>query len=194
MPKKSTSARRGVRRYKPKGQKSFELVRSEKVETEVEESNTTPANASTAVATKEDAKTSTKAPTTVATKEDAKTSTKAPTTVSPKEDVKTSTKVSKDSSPKEEAKTSTKAATDSSPKEEQKAKTQERQNTPAQGSASARLAARRQAAQRLQQRSASTLITSEHFAYVRKDLIKIAVFAVLMFTTIIVLYLTLGRA
>ena len=178
MPKKSTSARRGVRRNKPKGQKSFELVRPEKVETEVEESNTTPANASTAVATKEDAKTSTKAPTTVATKEDAKTSTKAPTTVSPKEDVKTSTKVSKDSSPKEE----------------QKAKTQERQNTPAQGSASARLAARRQAAQRLQQRSASTLITSEHFAYVRKDLIKIAVFAVLMFTTIIVLYLTLGRA
>src|SRR5436305_7452255 len=53
-------------------------------------------------------------------------------------------------------------------------KIQERQNTPAPGSASARLAARRQAAQKLQQRSATTLITSEHFAYVRKDLIRIA--------------------
>ena len=73
-------------------------------------------------------------------------------------------------------------------------KIQERQNTPAPGSASARLAARRQAAQKLQQRSATTLITSEHFAYVRKDLIRIAVFAVIMFTAIIVLYLTLGRA
>jgi hypothetical protein len=73
-------------------------------------------------------------------------------------------------------------------------KTQERQNTPAPGSASARLAARRQAAQKPQQRSATTLITSEHFAYVRKDLIKIAVFAAFMFTAIIVLYLTLGQA
>lgn len=178
MPKKSTSARRGVQRNKPKGQKSFELVHPEKVETEVEESNTTPANVSTAIATKEDAKTSTK----------------TPTTVSPKEDAKTPTKASTASSPKEEAKNTTKASTDSSTKEEQKAKNQERQNTPTQGSASARLAARRQAAQKLQQRSANTLITSEHFAYVRKDLIKIAVFAVLMFTAIIVLYLTLGRA
>ena len=73
-------------------------------------------------------------------------------------------------------------------------KTQERQNTPVPGSASARLAARRQAAQRAQQRSATTLITSEHFAYVRKDLIRIAAFAVVMFTASIVLYLTLGRA
>ena len=40
----------------------------------------------------------------------------------------------------------------------------------------------------------ATLITSEHFAYVRKDLIKIAVFAVVMFTAIIVLYFMLGRA
>ncbi len=73
-------------------------------------------------------------------------------------------------------------------------KTQERQTTPAPGSASARLAARRQAAQKLQQRSATTLITSEHFAYVRKDLLRIAIFAVVMFTAIIVLYFTLGRA
>jgi hypothetical protein len=73
-------------------------------------------------------------------------------------------------------------------------KTPERQNTPTPGSASARLAARRQAAQKLQQRSATTLITSEHFAYVRKDLIRIALFAAVMFTAIIVLYFTLGRA
>jgi len=72
--------------------------------------------------------------------------------------------------------------------------TQERQSTPAPSSASARLAARRQAALRLQQRSATTLITSEHFAYVRKDLIRIAVFAAVMFTAIIVLYFIFGRA
>ena len=79
-------------------------------------------------------------------------------------------------------------------REEQEAKTQESQSLSAPKSASARLAARRQAAQKLQQRSAVTLITSEHFAYVRKDLIRIAVFAVIMITAIIVLYFMLGRA
>lgn len=56
-------------------------------------------------------------------------------------------------------------------------------------SASARLAARRQATQRAQQqRSASTMITAEHFAYAKRDLALIGTLAVIFFATIVVLY------
>jgi len=61
------------------------------------------------------------------------------------------------------------------------------------GSAAARMAARRRAAQKAQQRNAVSLITAEHFAYVRRDLITIAILACIMFTAIIVLYITIGR-
>ncbi len=57
-------------------------------------------------------------------------------------------------------------------------------------SASARLAARRQASQR-QQRSAATLITAEHYRYVRNDLIYIAILAAIMFSILIVLFFVL---
>src|SRR5215467_6286492 len=53
-----------------------------------------------------------------------------------------------------------------------------------QTSASARLAARRQATQ--QQRSTVTLITAEHYRYVRNDLIYIAILAAIMFSILIV--------
>ena len=58
-------------------------------------------------------------------------------------------------------------------------------------SASARLAARRQATLKAQQRVGATLITPEHFGYVRRDLITIAVLAFIMFIAIIVLYYVL---
>lgn len=58
------------------------------------------------------------------------------------------------------------------------------------GSASARLAARR--GQKGQQRVA-TLITAEHYTYVTRDLMIIAVLASTMFVAIIVLYFTIGR-
>ena len=58
-------------------------------------------------------------------------------------------------------------------------------------SASARLAARRKAAQRAQQRQAASLITAEHFSYVRRDLTIIGSLAVIMFAAIIVLYFVL---
>ena len=90
--------------------------------------------------------------------------------------------------PKASTKVATKVTTSPEPK------AQESQTLAPAGSASARLAARRQATQRMQQRSASVLITSEHFAYVRKDLMRIALFAVIMFAAIIMLYLTIGRA
>ncbi len=60
------------------------------------------------------------------------------------------------------------------------------------GSASARLAARRQSAQKSQQRVAPTLITAEHYAYVRRDLVYIAILAILMFATIIILHFVPG--
>jgi hypothetical protein len=61
----------------------------------------------------------------------------------------------------------------------------------AKGSASARMAARR--GQKLQQRTPATLVTSEHYAYVTRDLMIIAVLATIMFIAIIVLYFTIGR-
>jgi hypothetical protein len=60
------------------------------------------------------------------------------------------------------------------------------------GSAAARLAARRQG-QRSQLKSAATLITAEHYAYVKRDLVTIAILASVMFVAIIVLYLILAR-
>ena len=57
-------------------------------------------------------------------------------------------------------------------------------------SASARLAARRQASQKTQ-RSAVSLITAEHYLYVRKDLRYIAILAAIMFSILIVLFFVL---
>jgi len=74
------------------------------------------------------------------------------------------------------------------------AKQEEDENPLVKGSAAARMAARRRAAQKAQQRSATSLITAEHFAYVRRDLITIAILAFIMFTAIIILYITIGRA
>lgn len=58
-------------------------------------------------------------------------------------------------------------------------------------SASARLAARR--GQKLQPRTPATLVTAEHYSYVKRDLMIIAVLASIMFIAIIVLYFTIGR-
>lgn len=57
-------------------------------------------------------------------------------------------------------------------------------------SASARLAARRQASQKTQ-RPTATLITAEHYRYVRNDLIYIAILAAIMFSILIVLFFVL---
>ena len=60
------------------------------------------------------------------------------------------------------------------------------------GSAAARLAARRQASQRAQQRNAAALITAEHYTYVRRDLVFIAILAAIMFSAIIILHFVPG--
>jgi hypothetical protein len=58
------------------------------------------------------------------------------------------------------------------------------------GSAAARLAARRQTPTVLKSPTArnSSLITSEHYAYVRRDLIYILILAIIMFSAIIILH------
>jgi hypothetical protein len=59
-------------------------------------------------------------------------------------------------------------------------------------SASSRLAARRQANSKTHQRVAAPLVTVEHYAYVRKDLMFIAVLAAIMFAAIIILHFVPG--
>jgi len=59
-------------------------------------------------------------------------------------------------------------------------------------SASSRLAARRLAAQKAQQqRAGNAMVTTEHFAYVRRDLITIAILATIMVAAIVILYFVL---
>ena len=65
-------------------------------------------------------------------------------------------------------------------------------STAPKGSAAARLAARRQANQKAQQRASASLITAEHFVYVRKDLRFIAILAIIMFSAIIILHFVPG--
>jgi len=56
------------------------------------------------------------------------------------------------------------------------------------GSAAARLAARRQTAQKPQAPRNASLITAEHYAYVKRDLIYILILATIMFSAIIILH------
>jgi hypothetical protein len=58
---------------------------------------------------------------------------------------------------------------------------------PAKGSAAARVASRRMATQKAQQRAAATLVTAEHYAYVRQDLKFIAFLASIMILALIIL-------
>lgn len=59
-------------------------------------------------------------------------------------------------------------------------------STASKGSASERLATRRQAIQK--QRTAVNLISADHYSYVRRDLIFIAILAAIMFSVIIILH------
>lgn len=58
-------------------------------------------------------------------------------------------------------------------------------------SASARIAARRQAAQRIQRAPASQVV-AENYGYVRRDLVFILILAIIMFSAIIALHFLLG--
>ncbi|MGZ3608882.1 MAG: hypothetical protein ACXVBU_02325 [Ktedonobacteraceae bacterium] len=82
------------------------------------------------------------------------------------------------------------ATTTTSEIEKEDSKTVTSTATAPKTSASARLAARRQSTQKTQ-RSTATLITAEHYRYVRNDLIYIAILAAIMFSILIVLFFVL---
>ena len=58
---------------------------------------------------------------------------------------------------------------------------------PPKGSAAARVVSRRMATQKNQQRAAATLVTAEHYVYVRQDLRFIAILAFIMIVVLIIL-------
>lgn len=168
MPKKSTAARSAAQRNKPKVQKSFELVR--------------PATPATQDQSSSEAATTDLSTATTATQVAAE----APEESKPVAVSEPAAKPDKSAAAPQTPKTPVRAAATT-----EAARTSENAATP-KGSASARLAARRQAAHKAQQRSSATLITAEHFAYVRKDLITIGILAATMAAIIIILYFVPG--
>lgn len=177
MPKKSTPARNGVQRTKPKTQKSFELVRptSQVQELEDEEivtmpEETSPATRSTATIEAESSSDLDALPTV------------------PNKRVRSSN-VATEVAP---ARSVPAKATKKTLEEPVAATSKESEEMPIavvpKGSAAARIAANK-AVQRTK-RSSASLITAEHYSYVRRDLMFIAVLAVIMFAAIIILYFT----
>jgi hypothetical protein len=165
MPKKSTTARGGAQRNKPKVQKSFELVRESKGQSVdkqvIEEENTGDAEEASEAAV-------------------AVTTMEAP---EPKKTVRGSTKLAAQEK-KSESSAETKVLPETPPTESV--------STAPKGSAAAKLAARRQAAQKSQQRAAATLITADHYTYVRKDLRFILILAIIMLAIIVALHFVPG--
>ncbi|MEO8971127.1 MAG: hypothetical protein ABI406_05935 [Ktedonobacteraceae bacterium] len=175
MPKKSASARGGAQRNKPKVQKNIELVRPTKASEEVSLETDTDSD-------------DTKTPV-VATSVD--------TMVAPRAKSSGATRTRSTTAPKVRD-SSALLATPEVKKEDKDAEEQEEvapvaSSTPAAPkSASARLAARRQSGQKNSQRTAVALVTAEHYSYVRKDLVFIAVLAIIMFSAIIILHFVPG--
>ena|SRR5579872_1951056 len=175
MPKKSASARGGAQRNKPKVQKNIELVRPTKAADELspETDNDSDGTESAAVATSVD------------------------TMVAPKTKGSGTTRTRSTTAPKV-SESSALLATPVVKKEDKEVEEQEEAAPVAPGtpaapkSAAARLAARRQAGQKSTQRTAVALVTAEHYSYVRKDLIFIAVLAIVMFAAIIILHFVPG--
>ena len=188
MPKKSTPVRSGAQRSKPKTSKSFELVRPatqepELVEVEQPVEDEAEVNAERSTPTFHGSNNGSKATATV-TKERIE---DAPVVPQRRSRGRTPQGVSELATlPPVPQKKSDAEETDSAPA------TSKATTTPAKGSASERLATRRQGAQRLQSRNAATLITPEHYSYVRRDLMFIAVLAIIMFIIIAVLYFVPG--
>jgi hypothetical protein len=157
MPKKTPAARGGAQRNRPKVQKNIELVRQVSSAEQEPESSTSADLASAGV-------------TAVATPPETKQS----------ETKKSGTRRSetRQSENKQEESNVSPTATGNAPTPTS--------NAP-KGSAAARLASRRHVTQKAQQRAAATLVTAEHYAYVRQDLIFIAILAAIMFAAIIIL-------
>lgn len=151
MPKRTTSARGGASRNKPKSQKSIQLVRPTPAENDMQDDNSVEE-------------------TTLATPTPTPAPKSASTATASRPEVTTAKKseVDRAASQKEKDVADTSAVGTSS--------------------AAARLAARRQTALKQQVQRNANLITSEHYAYVRRDLIYIMILAIIMFSAIIILH------
>ncbi|HLX40030.1 MAG TPA: hypothetical protein VKR42_05830 [Ktedonobacteraceae bacterium] len=175
MPKKSASARNGAQRNKPKVQKNIELVRPTNASEEsalesADDSDTTDA---VAVATRVDTMVAPKAKSAGSTRRRSI----SPSQVRESADLVVAGPTVEKEEQDEEEQAETRSVVPAA--------------TTAPKSASARLAARRQSGQK-NQRTAVSLITAEHYSYVRKDLAFIAVLALIMFAAIIVLHFVPG--
>lgn len=167
MPKKS-AARASAQRSKTKSQKSFELVLPASAEPATSEEDAVQDVAqieATPVSIVDVANT---------TKATAGGSAKATTVEKPAVATKKSSAVVTQAKPSEELEDDTAVTVVGLPK----------------GSASARLAARRNGTQR--QIRTAALITPEHYGYVRRDLLFIAILAIIMFAVIISLHFVPG--
>ena len=169
MPKKSTPARSSVQRTKPKAQKSFELVRPTSPVQEVEDEEV--------VATPEEATATAVETAAISSDLDA-----LPTV--PKKRARSSNVATEAAPAKATTKKIVEEPITATPKEEAEVPV----TVAPKGSASARLAANK-SAQRTK-RNQAALITAEHYSYVRRDLMFIAVLAIIMFAAIIILYFT----
>jgi len=160
MPKKTASARGGAARNKPKPQKSIQLVRPDAAV-----KNDVAVNENDRQDESSEEETTLEAPTTKATV------TASTATVS-----------------KTEVATTKKSEVESVTSQ----KEQDVNETPAvgagKGSAAARLSARRQTALKPQVSRGASLITAEHYSYVKRDLIYILILAIIMFSAIIILH------
>lgn len=183
MPKRN--AARGEQRNKPRTQKHFELVRPAQEESQPAESETAETGA-TGIATSE-----TEENTRPAVQEKKPGSAVAATArssgASRRARSRSSHAVPTLALPKEEV-----AAPEPVAVEESGGEAVNGTETLPKGSAAARIAARRQASQKTQQRTATALITPEHYAYVRRDLLYIAILALIMFSVIIILHFVPG--
>lgn len=170
MPKKTVHTRGNVQqRRKPKAQKSIELVRPVSAEDEIEAKDNADGATSIGVATS------------------------TVTVPSPKRVKSTNSTVKSEKSPvasPESNKTSVPASEETPVIEtvvEVETTEVVEETVPApKSSAAARLAARRRAVQKAQR--SVTLISAENYAYVRKDLLFIAILAIIMFSAIIILH------
>ncbi|MBA2285678.1 MAG: hypothetical protein H0W02_09355 [Ktedonobacteraceae bacterium] len=179
MPKKSASARSGAQRHKVKVQKNIELVRQSSRQAEELESGTESLSSVSTMDTSDSMENVSATTDTVeADTEAADSMEKAPVI---------ETRATRRLAARKTVTTAREETT--AIKEEATASTGRDSMTSApRGNASARLAARRQGGQKSQQRAAATLVTSEHYRYVRRDLIFIAILAILMFTVLIILH------
>lgn len=188
MPKRSSSGRSGSQRQRTRTQKSVELLRpiSEEDTTEaVEEQQQVKESVATATATPETSQLE-------SSKSDRATTASSESVETPKSEPAPERKPEAGSRSKASSGSGlgSKKSSSSTLAPTSTATTPETVSTRA-GSASARIAAKRQATQRPQR--AVSLITPEHFTYVRRDLIFIAILAVIMIAAIIALYFVLGR-